>query len=238
MYAGATGFSGPAILDFFSRYDVNIESYPWQGGAPSRHVMLEDCLARFDLEQQRRIIADLLDYDGPMKHGRPSTDYVEVVREWLSEGRSPIAGPIASGAETLNWASVNRDWKRALDRIGTDPAAAITAARSLLESVCIHILRERALAVPSDGDLPRLYREASRAVRVSPDQQSEPILRQVLGGCATVANGLAAARNTLSDAHGRGPGDPEPAIRHARLAVNAAGTVALFLIETHLASGE
>lgn len=238
MFAGATGFSGPAILDFFSRHDVNIEGYPWQGGAPSRHQIFEDCLARFDLERQRQIVAELLDYNGPLKHGALDPLDVETVRAWLGEGRTPVAAAVVTAADTLNWASVNRDWQRALDRVAADPAAAITAARSLFESVCIHILLERGLEARRDGDLQALYRDAARTLTVAPDQQTEPILRQVLGGCATIANGMAAARNALGDAHGRGLRDPEPVVRHARLAVNAAGTVALFLIETHLAAGD
>ncbi len=82
MFARMSGFSGPQILDFFSRYDINIESYP-SSGAPSRKQMFEDCLARFDRDLQLQILVDLLSYDGPMKHGPPSTEDVELVRGWL-----------------------------------------------------------------------------------------------------------------------------------------------------------
>lgn len=82
MFARDSGFSGPQILDFFSRYDINIESYP-ANGAPSRKQMLEDCLARFDREAQLRILVDLLSYDGPMKYGQPSPEDVGAVRSWL-----------------------------------------------------------------------------------------------------------------------------------------------------------
>lgn len=82
MFARTTGFSGPQVLDFFSRYDINIESYP-SSGAPSRKQMFEDCLARFDGETQLRIIVDLLNYDGPMKHGAPAAEDVQFVRDWL-----------------------------------------------------------------------------------------------------------------------------------------------------------
>jgi Abortive infection C-terminus len=182
---------------------VNIERYPWQGGAPSRHQIFEDCIARFDPERQRQIIGELLDYRGPLKHGAPDPQDVETVRAWLGEGRAPVAAVVAAAADTLNWASVNRDWQRALERVAAEPAAAITAARSLLESVCIHILRERDLVARRDGDLQALYRDAARMLSVAPDQHTEPILRQVLGGCATIANGMAGMRNALGDAHGR-----------------------------------
>jgi hypothetical protein len=82
MFARDTGFSGPQILDFFSRYDINIESYP-VSGAPSRKQMFEDCLARFDRETQLRIVSDLLDYDGPFKHNPPASESVDFVRSWL-----------------------------------------------------------------------------------------------------------------------------------------------------------
>ncbi len=83
-FAGSTGFSGPQILDFFSRDDINIEAYP-QSGAPSRKAMLEDCLARFDRETQLQILADLLNYDGPVKYGMPpETDHV-FLQSWLDD---------------------------------------------------------------------------------------------------------------------------------------------------------
>lgn len=237
MYAREMGFSGPQILDFFSQYSVEIESYPWQGGAPSRWQMFEDCLARFDLDQQKRIISDLLEYEGPMSHNRPKQEDIDWIRNWLGEGPTPLA-PVPKAAATLNWTTVNREWGKAVERLHEDPAAAITSARSLLESVCIHVLEERGEVADRGGDLQQLYRAASRLLGLSPDQQAEDVFRQVMGGCATIANGLAAMRNKFSDAHGRGGADAEAAARHARLAVNAACTVALFLIESHLATGK
>lgn len=83
MYGSDTGLSGPELLQFFSQYSLDIESYPWEGGAPSRWQILEDCLSRFGVEDQRAIVADLLDYDGPIKHGRPKPEDVARVRSYL-----------------------------------------------------------------------------------------------------------------------------------------------------------
>jgi hypothetical protein len=41
-------------------------------------------------------------------------------------------------------------------------------------------------------------------------------------------------RNKLSDAHGRGKAGGRPKPRHASLAVNMAGALATFLVETHI----
>jgi hypothetical protein len=233
MFGGETGFSGPQILDYFSQYSLEIERYPWEGRVPSRSQMFEDCLSKFDLEEQRGIISNLLDFDGPVKYGRPLEADINKIREWLGEGRTPVAMP-ASNVEALNWTFVYREWNKASERVITDPGGAITSARSLLESVCKHILDDLSISYDSSWDLQKLYRHAARRLTLSPDQQAEDVFRQVMGGCATVANGLAGMRNQFSDAHGRGQGQAEANVRHARLAVNAACTVAMFLIETHL----
>jgi hypothetical protein len=118
MYARDTGFSGPQILDFFSQYSMDIESYPWSGGAPSRWQIFEDCLAQFTLEQQKKIIADLLEYDGPMSHGQPSNEDIEKIRQWIGHGPAPVT-VTPQATETLNWATVNREWRKAVERIQT-----------------------------------------------------------------------------------------------------------------------
>ena len=222
------------MIDFLSQYSLDIEPYPFQGGAPSRWQIFEDCLASFDVDQQKRIISDLLVYDGPMKHGQPDAADAEKLRSWLGDGPSPLTTP-PEASVSLNWNYVNRAWHQAAERISKDPSAAITSARTVLESVCLHILDSRGVGHENDGDLQKLYRTTSRTLKLSPDQQAEDIFRQVLGGCATIANGLAGMRNQFGDAHGRGPRDSEALTRHARLAVNSAFTLALFLIETHLA---
>lgn len=237
MFARDTGFSGPEIFDFFSQYSLEIGSYPWGGTSRSRAQMFEECLTRFDSLHQKRIISDLLDYDGPMNHGRPRAEDIEKIHDWLRQG--PIGNaPPPPLTDTLNWSYVNQTWSKASERIRTDPSGAVTSARSLVESVCMHILDGRGIPFEKDGDLQKLYLATSRALILSPEQQAEGVFRQVLGGCATVANGLAGMRNRFSDAHGQGQGEAEAEVRHARLAVNAAGTIALFLIETHLAQGE
>lgn len=49
-----------------------------------------------------------------------------------------------------------------------------------------------------------------------------------------LANGIGTLRNRLSDSHGRGGKAVRPSARHASLAVNMAGALATFLVETYL----
>ena len=109
---------------------------------------------------------------------------------------------------------------------------AITAARTLLEAVCKHILDENGAAYKDTEDLPKLYGLAAVQLNLSPSQHTEQVFRQILGSCQSVVEGLGTLRNRLSDAHGKGKAAVRPAPRHAELAVNLAGSMATFLIQT------
>jgi hypothetical protein len=123
-------------------------------------------------------------------------------------------------------------WQQALDRRQDDPEGAITSARTLLESVCKHILDDTGVACQNNPDLPKLYKLTARQLNLAPSQHTEQVFKQILGGCQTVVEGLGAVRNRLSDAHGKGRKPVKPASRHAELAVNLAGSMATFLIRT------
>lgn len=90
MFARDTGFSGPELLEFFSQYSNDVEAYPAGGGAPSRWQILEDCLAEYDRDTQRTIVAELLDYEGPMKYGPPPAEDIAWMRAWLKDGGAPV----------------------------------------------------------------------------------------------------------------------------------------------------
>lgn len=123
-------------------------------------------------------------------------------------------------------------WQKALDRRSFDPEGAITAARTLLESVCKHILDEKAVTYDDKTDLPKLYSMVANELDLGPNQHTEKVFKQILGSCQSVVEGLGSLRNKLSDAHGKGKAGIKPALHHAEMAVNLAGTMATFLIAT------
>lgn len=150
---------------------------------------------------------------------------------------SPLDADVSFSASSLDAASVTAAWTKAMTRRATDPEGAITAARSLLESVCKTILEDRGAAYDDrKDDLPKLYGRVSKELRLAPSDHTEEQFKAILGGCTTVVNGLGSVRNRASDAHGSGRKSYRPAARHAALAVNLAGAMALFLIETHEAA--
>jgi hypothetical protein len=149
---------------------------------------------------------------------------------------SPAEDDIETGLKAFSSDEVNRSWRRMVQRIGNDPEGAITASRNLLETVLKHILDTRNIEYDQDRiELPDLYKAVQKELGLAPEQHQEQIFKQILGGCSGVVNGLGAMRNRLGDAHGVGTRGVRPAPRHARLAVNLAGSMALFLTETHTA---
>lgn len=129
-------------------------------------------------------------------------------------------------------ANVHAVWSAALERRTTNPQAAITSARTLLEAVCKHILDEQGIEYPEGAELPKLYSKAAATLNLAPSQHTEQVFKQILGGCHAVVEGLGAMRNKLSDAHGQGKRGVRPEPRHAELAVNLAGATAMFLVAT------
>ncbi len=146
--------------------------------------------------------------------------------------KTPSDQTVSEVLKRFDAESIQKVWSKALDRRQSDPEGAITAARTLLETICKHILDEKGIKYTSKTDLPKLYFLVSTELNLAPSQFTEDVFKQILGSCSSIVSGLGTLRNKLGDAHGHGTLSFHPAARHAELAVNLAGSVALFLIET------
>jgi len=228
MFAGQTGFSGLEIHEFFSEYSPDIPDYT---GGESRWRIFENFLTLFPLEKQKGILLRLCEYDAPMKHGQPTDDDRQKLRKWLLE--TPVTQASALTLQKVTSSGIHEYWQKSLERVQSDPEGAITSARTLVETVCKHILEDKGVSFKEDGDLPKLYKQTASVLNLSPDQHGEDIFKQILSGCANVVHGLAGLRNAFGDAHGKDKRYVKPSIRHAKLAVGFAGTLATFLIETY-----
>jgi len=153
--------------------------------------------------------------------------------ERIEQGATGPADQVVSAAiEKFDAEHLQAAWSKALERRQTDPEGAITIARTLLETTCKHILDELSIDYGDSPELPHLYRLTSKALNLAPSQHTEDVFKQILGGCHSVVEGLGALRNRLSDAHGTGKRAVRPSSRHAELAVNLSGALALYLLQT------
>jgi hypothetical protein len=158
--------------------------------------------------------------------------FAPLILKLESQVSTPLASTVQLSLQKLDADHITQLWERALARKSADPDGAITAARTLIESVCKGILDDLGASYDAEGDLPKLYKSTAEQLNLSPSQHTEKVFKQILGGCQSVVEGLGALRNKLGDAHGQGIRAVKPAHRHAELAVNLAGAVALFLVET------
>jgi hypothetical protein len=99
---------------------------------------------------------------------------------------TPADGSVSLALEKFDTATVHQIWLKALERRETEPEGAITLARTLLETVCKHVLDEQGHAYRPDSDLPGLYKMAAKNLNIAPSQHSETIFQQILGGCTAV----------------------------------------------------
>ncbi len=159
----------------------------------------------------------------------PLMDHLE------GRNRAPGDATITDALAAFDADAVQIVWTKALARRLTDPEGAITVARTLLETVCKHILDDLSVTYGDKDDLPKLYGLAAKELKLAPDLHTLEPIKAILGGAMNLVNGIGTLRNRLSDAHARGGKQPvRPSERHAKLAVNTAGAIATFLVETHL----
>jgi hypothetical protein len=145
---------------------------------------------------------------------------------------APVVSAMSEAARLLNLDSVSRDFERALNDADTDPGGAITSACSTVESVCKCLLDQLGRPYPSKKDISHLVQEVQRHLDLSPARLDIlPDVKQIVTGLATVAGGIGALRTHGGDAHGRGVGIAPSEPTAARLAIHAASTLSLFLLE-------
>lgn len=129
--------------------------------------------------------------------------------------------------------AIEIEYERAYKSIESDPPAALTAACAILESVCKCYLEDEGLTLPNKQVLGTLWPEVANQLGLSPKSVADDDLKRILQGLFSIGDGVAALRTHQGSAHGKSEAKSyklEP--RHARLAVHAAHTMAMFVLET------
>lgn len=147
--------------------------------------------------------------------------------------------PLSAVAASMTADQLHTQIERINASINTDPALAIGTAKELLETTCKTILAD--LHVEAGTlDLGDLVKAASKQLKLVPDgvpneAKGADAIRKTLRSLAAVVAGLGEMRNFYGSGHGQDGRARGLTPRHARLAVGAASTLALFLFDTHQA---
>src|SRR5205809_3368286 len=131
-----------------------------------REELLAESLVKDKLPRLVRTCRDIKQFWGFIKEKSPTYqgrreylwDQFRPVLESLEEPGSPADEVVSDILSKFDVDNVHRIWSKALERRSEDPEGAITAARTLLETVCKHILDESAITYEDEFDLPKLYR--------------------------------------------------------------------------------
>lgn len=131
-----------------------------------------------------------------------------------------------------DFSSIEKEFERTIEHIRSDPYASITASCSIIEATLkFYIESFEDLATPNKLNVMPLW----DTVRPHLPLNADPILaadqNKVFKGISSVIDGIGSFRSHIGSAHGRGSNPPTVTIAEAHLAVNAAHTIVIFIME-------
>jgi hypothetical protein len=149
----------------------------------------------------------------------------------------PPLGQVEKSVKAGDMTYLSQQITRMESSVETDPTLAIGTAKELIETCCSTILVELGVTPNKEWNLSRLVKETAARLRLTPNDVADGArgaesIRQVLGSLGGMVGGIAELRNSYGTGHGKALGHGGLGPRHARLAVGAASTLAIFLFET------
>jgi hypothetical protein len=141
-------------------------------------------------------------------------------------------------AERLTGPYVAQQIRRLRESTDADPELGIGTAKEFLESICKTILTERGTPPSKSEDLPGLVRSTIKSLSIVPPKlagqpHAEKTITVLLNNLGSISHQLAELRNQFGTGHGRSTVHVGLPARHAKLAIGAAATLAVFLYESH-----
>jgi len=150
-----------------------------------------------------------------------------------------IVGALGAPSRTLeefirdqDTISISNEFDRALTNVEANPREAVSAASNILESLCKIYIEEEGLECPAKQDLRPIWTIVRKDLGFDPSTVEDQDLQTILSGMISVVEGIGAFRTHASSAHGAGKKHYKLEPRHARLAIHAAHTIVLFVLES------
>lgn len=131
---------------------------------------------------------------------------------------------------------VDRDYIRSIssramnDIDNGDFDSAITKARTTLEETFCYVIEKRGESPATSGKLKELYKQVKNLYKMHTDSNADCRVKTLLSGLEKIITSISEMRNKSSDSHGVGSARINIEEHHARLAVNAAMTMADFIL--------
>lgn len=224
------GFSANEITDFFSKYSNYVKPIDHYGIKPKRSDLFVESVYALKPKEQYYALNELAYNTRPSKYSYPDID---IRLDLLKQLHCSVCNdPIGLSISKLSESAFREDWVTALSRLENQPSAAITSARTMIETVLKTIISERGQEPDSSGELQKLLKQIERILGVSDAKVQQE--HEILKGLLSIINGISSLSNQAGDRHGTvlGCGINDPYI--GRLVLNSAGVISLLFIELHL----
>ena len=244
MEAGyVLNFSDRTIGEFVSEVtDCDIHSEKYTRGGTSKANKLRTFWKDESDYMVGKLILALVDYEGtliltPDAEAKARAEKCRHIATRLLAG-GPSLSPLKEHAQVLNANHLAEQIRRLEASVESDPSLAIGTAKELIETCCKTILAERGKPVNGTPDISTLTKETFKELKLVPEGIPEAargadVIKRLLSNLGTIGNGLAELRGLYGTGHGKDGSSKGLSPRHAKLAVGAASTLAVFLFETH-----
>lgn len=248
------GMSSGYVLNFSDRtfgefceeaFDIDIHSDKYLKHGTSKAKKLR---AFWEIESDYlvgRLVNALIDYAEEATRELAADDRKlakrcrEIATRLLAGGPSLV--DLKQQARVLDASHLAEQIRRLEDSVEKDPSLAIGTAKELIETCCKTILSARGKEIPGTPDIPTLTKATLKELNLVPEgvpkaARGAEVIKRLLSNLSTVGQGLAELRGLYGTGHGQHGSAAGLTARHARLAVGAASTLAVFLFETHEAT--
>lgn len=236
-------FSDRTFAEFVNEavdIEINAGEYTIHGASKAKKLR-----AFWDIESDYivgRLLNALIDYAEETAHetsleDKKKTELCRAIASRLLSGR-PSLDDLKQKAQALNANHLAEQIRRMKDSVETDPSLAIGTAKELIETCCKTILAERGQDIAGSPDIPTLTKATLKELHLVPEgvpnaARGAEVIKRILSNLSTVGHGLAELRGLYGTGHGQHGSASGLTSRHAKLAVGAASTLAVFLLETH-----
>ena len=150
----------------------------------------------------------------------------------VSSGSSPASLSLKEAIKKRNFPAVELEFNRAIENIVNEPREAVSAACNILESTFKIYIVDEDLPIPAKQDLQGLWKVVRESLGLDTKAVEDEDLKRILSGLYSLTDGIGALRTHASSAHGQGRNAYKLQPRHARLAINAAHTLTMFILES------
>lgn len=195
------------------------------------------------LEVFGAVIQDYMDHESPstsVTEGRKSVNNAFSKNQLsyringiiTTAGSTSISKTLEDFLRSGDFSSIEDEFDRAVKNIQGDPHSSITASCAIIEAALkFYIERSNDLDMPGRLNAMNLWHVVQRHLTLNDDETLATDQHKALKGISSMIDGVGSFRSHIGSAHGRGSNPSKIVVAEARLVVNAAHTLVIFIME-------